>query len=363
MNEKVHRFVSSCSDCQAFTDKKTCEPLASHPVPEHNWSRVAVDLFGPMPSDNHIVVVQDMASRFPAAKLVKSTKAANVIPAMADIYNNYSNPEMQLSDNGPPFNSGAMERFCQSRNIQMQKIPPLHPSANPAETFMKSVGKTMKISHRNTISEKEALDRLLSNYRDSPHPATGIPPNDMFFRHPPQTVFPRRNVHNDTVENARERDAATKQRRQHTINSSKYRKPSNFQEGDIVLIRNFNKKSKYDPYFQYSPLAITKIENNGRCLTLMRLSDGQMYKRHPDDVKLYNGSVDNASDNAEEIDNHEIYLRDLQHKLINQTIYDDDYGDDFQQQIALPQPPPLEPQRLVRQRIPNPRYYNEDMVN
>ena len=117
MNEKVQRFVSLCADCQAYTDKKTCEPIASHAVPTHNWSKVAVDLFGPMPSKNHVVVVQDMASRFPVAKLVKSTKAANVITVMADIYDNYGNPEIQLSDNGPPFNSAAMDTFCKSRNI------------------------------------------------------------------------------------------------------------------------------------------------------------------------------------------------------------------------------------------------------
>ena len=92
MNTKVKQFVSACPDCQSFVDKKTSEPLSSHPVPKKNWSRVAVDLFGLMPSRNHVVVVQDLASRFPAAKLVKSTKASNVLPAMADIYDNFGNP-------------------------------------------------------------------------------------------------------------------------------------------------------------------------------------------------------------------------------------------------------------------------------
>ena len=109
MNRKVHEFVQNCKDCVAFTDKKTSEPLAAHKVPEKNWSKVAVDLFGPMPSRNHIVVVQDIASRFPAAKLVRSTKASSVIPAMASIYDDFGNPEVQLSDNGPPFNSSAMD--------------------------------------------------------------------------------------------------------------------------------------------------------------------------------------------------------------------------------------------------------------
>lgn len=57
LNSKVQKFVASCPDCQAFNDKKTSEPLAPHSVPTKNWSNVAVDLFGPMPSHNHVIVV------------------------------------------------------------------------------------------------------------------------------------------------------------------------------------------------------------------------------------------------------------------------------------------------------------------
>ena len=93
-----------------------------HKVPEKSWSEVAVDLFGPMPTSEHVVVVQDMASRFPVAKIVASTKAEKVIPAMADIYDTYGNPDTQLSDNGPPFNSIAMQQFASRRGIELKKL-------------------------------------------------------------------------------------------------------------------------------------------------------------------------------------------------------------------------------------------------
>ena len=96
LNEKVKQFVEHCSDCQIFTNKKTHEAEKPHNVPEKCWSDVAVDLFGPMPSSNHIVVVQDLVSRYPAAKIISSTKASKVTPALADIYDGYGNPETQL---------------------------------------------------------------------------------------------------------------------------------------------------------------------------------------------------------------------------------------------------------------------------
>ena len=49
-----------------------------------------------MPSSNHVVVVQDLGSRYPSAKLVSLTRAESVIPALQDIYNNYGRPETQM---------------------------------------------------------------------------------------------------------------------------------------------------------------------------------------------------------------------------------------------------------------------------
>ena len=80
-------------------------------------------------------------SRFPA---VISTSSNQIIPALSDIYNTYGNANNQLSDNGPPFNSKAMKDFAQKRSLNIQNTctPPLHPAANPVETFMKPLAKT-----------------------------------------------------------------------------------------------------------------------------------------------------------------------------------------------------------------------------
>ena len=364
MNQKVHKFVSSCKDCSAFTDKKTSEPISPHAVPDKNWSKVSVDLFGPMPSNHHVVMVQDLASRYPAGKIVTSTKASSVIPALADIYNNYGNPETQLSDNGTPFNSKAMETFCNERNIQQEKIPPLHPSANPVETFMKTLGKSMKIAKRNNMSEKEALAQLFSNYRDTPHPATGLSPNNMLFRDAPQSTFPRKNITNQEVQAAKQRDLANKLHRQEKLNASKYRTASNFKIGDLVMIRNFEKSSKFDPIFQYEPLVIVDIEDEGRCLHIQRLHNGRIYKRHPDDVKLYSSIPDITENNYSDTNttSFDDQIKDLAFK----SMYDDDTDNEYiENQPLIPENQPVVPDRarIPRIRNRNPRYYNESMIN
>ena len=285
MNEKVKNHIDQCFDCQIFTDKKTSEPLKYHTVPTRCWETVAVDLFGPLPSRKHVIVVQDLASRFPVAKLVASTSSKSVLPALGEAYDNLGNPMTQLSDNGPPFNSQAMQVFAKQRSINLQKTPPYHPSANPAETFMKPLGKTLKIATRNKVPESEAIKNLLESYRDTPHPATGIPPSAMIFRDQPQSHFHSRKLSDEEVENARTRDKMIKESRTAEINSKKYKQFSLVEEGDRVLLRN-KRKSKFQPYFSPENHTVISLLYDETAVKVRRDHDGKTFIRHLDDVKI-----------------------------------------------------------------------------
>ena len=105
-------------------------------------------LFGPTPSKNHILVVQDNCSRFPAASIVGTTAAKPVLSALKNVYDSYGNPEAHRTDNGPPFHSQEFSRFSKDRGIQHKRVFQYHPQANPAETFMKPLGKALKIAQQ-----------------------------------------------------------------------------------------------------------------------------------------------------------------------------------------------------------------------
>ena len=238
LNKKVADFVHHCSDCSAYVNKKTLEPIKHHKIPDKSWDTVSVDLYGPMPSSRHIVVVQDLSSRFPAAKLVTSTKASKVLPALEEIYDSYGNPRLQISDNGPPFKSQNMHEFLSKRDISSQTIPPLHPSSNPVENFMRPLGKGMKIGRNNNQPEQETLKQILNSYRQTPHPSTGLPPGDRMFRDGLHSNFPQRRVTEEMVKQAQLLDKNKKLQNENNINVSKYRKKSNFVVGDGVLLKN-----------------------------------------------------------------------------------------------------------------------------
>ena len=296
MYDKVKKFVQQCKECSLFVDKKTKEPIAHHTVPLKAWETVAIDLFGPMPSSRHVVVVQDIGSRYPAAKLVASTKADKVIPALDEIYSEYGYPDLQISDNGPPFNSHSYRQFTNDHGITTKFSSPYCPNQNPAETFMKTVGKAMKIANHSKVSETRALRDALVTYRQTPHPATSLPPANMLFRDGMKYSFPRRSSSDKELHEARKTDLATKVNRQENVNSSKYRKKSAISPGDVVLARDCT-KSKFDPVFLADPFVILNIDENAGRVILEGLQSTKVVVRHLDDVKEFHGNLDLGEDN------------------------------------------------------------------
>ena len=159
-------------------------------------------------------------------------------------------------------------------------IAPQHPSSNPAETFMPPLGKAMKIGYVNKNSEKDTLNQLLNNYRDTPHPATSLPPAAMLFRDVKETVFPRKLVTDSDLSLARERDKQMKQERTDKIDTSKYKKQDQMYVGDKILIRNHTKQCKFDPLFLAEPYSVTDVNRN--YMTVTNDADGRTLKRHRD---------------------------------------------------------------------------------
>ena len=201
--------------------------------------------------------MQDLASRYPAAKVVSSSKASNVIPALEQIYDAYVNPVKQLSDNGSPFNSKEMDTFAKERNVTLEKTPSTSaPICKSCRSLHEISWKPMKIAAYNHVPEKKALSQLSSNYLDTPHPSTCIAPAAMMFGDSHQTTFPRMPVSGEAVKLAREQDLNTKHSTEEKIKASKYHVSSDFKKGDNVLLRNFAKSSNFHPKFQPEPYEI-----------------------------------------------------------------------------------------------------------
>ena len=215
---------------------------------------------------------------------------------LSDIYDSYGNPDLQISDNGPPFNSRKMEEFAKQRDIELRHTAPYHPNANPAETCMKTIGKAMKMCRHYKGSERETLQAAIKGYRQTPHVATGIPPASAKFRDGMKYQFLRKSISTEAAYSAKAKDLEQKKAKQAVVNSSKYRKPSLFAVGDFVWVRDANRKSKFQPKFLNERFTVLEVDQAAKKLLLQRDNSNDTLVRHPDDVKLcYSGDAISSS--------------------------------------------------------------------
>ena len=282
MDTKIELKVAGCHHCTMFTNKTTREPTKPHNTSDEAWKDVSVDLFGPMPDRQHVVAVLDKSSRFPAAKVVPNASNTSVTNALSEIYADFGQPESHQTDNGPPFNSEGFAKFSAEQGIQHVKTYPYHPQGNPVENFMRPVGKCMKAAHHSKTNKKHALNVMLSSYRATPHPSTGIAPGDVIFRSGYKKDFPRSGVAENVVKDALKSDRKSRQLKGHLANASNHRMHSVVATNQVVLIRN-NDRRKFDPIFGPQLHRVIDVKGNGA--TLLRLSDDKIIRRHLDDIK------------------------------------------------------------------------------
>ena len=282
MDKMIEDKVSAYKGCILFTNKTTHEPIYPHQTSDKSWEDVSVYLFGPMPDGKHVVVVLDKTSRFPAAKIVQITAAPTVTRALSDVYASYGQPHSHQTDNGPPFNSAEFKTFSEDNSIDHIKTYPYHPQGNTVENFMRPIGKCMKTAHYNRSDKGQALDEMLSTYRATPHPSTGLPPGEMLFRSGYKRDFPRREPNQQKIEDAIVKDRQDRQLRSNYMNTSKHRRQSHLAPNDLVYVRNMV-RNKFDPLFGPELHKVIDVKGNGT--TLLRLADDRIVRRHLDDVK------------------------------------------------------------------------------
>ena len=125
-----------------FTEKGNKALFSPVYVPKQAWNYVSIYFFGPMPSGEHVFVVQDLCTKYPVAVLMKSgTTAKTTVKALEKIFTNLGRPTRYCVNNGPPFDSNDLTKYMESLDITRDPSYPFRPQSNPVETRIKPLGK------------------------------------------------------------------------------------------------------------------------------------------------------------------------------------------------------------------------------
>lgn len=157
-------------------------------VPDQPWSRISLDLVGPLNStvngNRYLLTCVDFLTRFPECIALPDIKAETVARAFFEnIILRYGVPRELLTDCGSQFVSNLFTEICRLLEISKLKTTPYHPSANGIIERMHKTLKTM-ISHfisNYNNSWDEILPFALMAYRNSVHEATHETPFFLMF--------------------------------------------------------------------------------------------------------------------------------------------------------------------------------------
>ena len=129
----------------------------------------------------------------------------------------------------------------------------------------------------------------------------------------------------------------------------------NYQIGDQVLLRNYKKKSKFDPDYLPEKFAIMEVLAKGYILLVKSLNTEKCLMRHPNDVKIFEGDIPDHNAVPDNSDNNNDWKKAFEFISNNDHVHYDDC-----KQNCYTTNPAL--RRSDRIRKPCRRYYNNDFV-
>ncbi|XP_022783300.1 uncharacterized protein K02A2.6-like [Stylophora pistillata] len=326
MNSMIDNAIDQCSKCQVATREKQTEPIKNTTIPDRPWDIVSVDFGGPYPDGHYNLVIIDKRTQYPVAERVPSTSFQVNKERLKHVFATYGTTRRVETDNRPPFNSKQFKDFAREEGFETHNVTPLHPRANSEmERFMEMINKTERIAHlqgKDKLESQNAIHDMLTAYRLTPHPATGISQYEAM-----RGTFIRTKLDYSTPNQQSSEDE------QMNVNDAKYKERMKKQRENTqtkekrLLIRDYvlvaqERKNKWST--PYEPIFYMVCDNEGSKITARRTTDGHTISRDASHFKLVNSVLNTADEvknnavqhgttplNTKQQDHKEESLRDI----------------------------------------------------
>ena len=105
IDKEVEHYVKNCKACLLMSTENRHEPLNPTPLPDRPWQHIAVDICGPLPRGESLLVAVDYYSRLFEIAMSYSTSTAKVVICLDNWFTSHGLPELIVTDNGVQFTS------------------------------------------------------------------------------------------------------------------------------------------------------------------------------------------------------------------------------------------------------------------
>lgn len=131
IDKDAERSVKTCLDCQLVSNITRPDPMISRELPSQPWNTLAMDILGPLPCGESILVMIDLYSRFRLTDVLLKTTTEEIIDKLKQNFLRMGIPTILISDNAKNFSSQKMQDArCNQFGIQLKHTTPYWPQAN-----------------------------------------------------------------------------------------------------------------------------------------------------------------------------------------------------------------------------------------
>lgn len=283
VDKDAEKAVKSCLECQLVSNSVPSEPMAVRELPQQPWQIISMDMLGPLPSGDSILVLIDLYSRYRITEVLQSTTTDDIVARLDRVFMRMGLPAVLISDNAKNFSSRTMENFCGKFAIDLRHTTPYWPQSNgEVERQNRSILKTLRIAELNGTDWKKDLEEANYVYSLLRHPATGCSPAELVFGRRFRDWIPQLSV-NDTVDGEiRDHDMIYKQSAKTSYDLKHRTQQSDLQLQDRVLMRNLVPQNKLSSMYLPEPARVVEKQGNS---VMVQTDDGRRYRRNSSHLK------------------------------------------------------------------------------
>ncbi|CAK1595187.1 unnamed protein product [Parnassius mnemosyne] len=297
IDKDVEMLVKSCNGCTLVGLPNLLIPMKRRELPAEPWVDIAMDLLGPLPTNDYLLVVIDYYSRYKEIKITKTINSAQITKYLKEIFSRLGYPVSINADNGRQFISEEFKNFCAECDIKLLNSIPYWPQMNgEVERQNRDILKRLRISQLEKKDLKETLYEYLMMYNSTPHSVTGKSPSELFFNRQNRDEIPMlKNMNSkEDYSEIRDRDKLQKEKGKEYGDRKRRAKDSEFIEGDKVYLKNMERTNKLTANFSPTPHVVEK--SVGGDITVRNEETGQRLRRNVIHLKKIEGSWNSIRD-------------------------------------------------------------------
>lgn len=187
LSTDIHRWCTECTECQRVNGiKRNMAPLQEVPVVEQPWSKVAMDVVGPLSRTprgvKYMLTMICLATRYPEVVPLKAIDTESVLEGFLSVVLRHGVPHTLLTDCASDFTSELFKAACDRLSINKIESTPYRPESNGAiERLHSTLKRAIAKYPRSERDWDKLIPYVLFAIRDSPCRSTGFAPFRLMY--------------------------------------------------------------------------------------------------------------------------------------------------------------------------------------